>query len=65
MRATAMRIAGLSRAATATATAGPAGKRGFAAAAGALEKTAFYDLHVELKGKMVPFAGYELPSHGE
>ena len=27
----------------------------------ALEKTAFHDLHVELKGKMVPFAGYSLP----
>jgi aminomethyltransferase len=27
----------------------------------ALAKTAFYDLHVELGGKMVPFAGYSLP----
>ena len=26
-----------------------------------LEKTAYYDAHVELGGKMVPFAGYELP----
>jgi len=26
-----------------------------------LEKTAFYDMHLELGGKMVPFAGYELP----
>lgn len=26
-----------------------------------LKKTAFYDLHQTLKGKMVPFAGYELP----
>ena len=26
-----------------------------------LEKTAFYDLHLSLGGKMVPFAGYELP----
>ncbi|KAG5185726.1 Aminomethyltransferase [Tribonema minus] len=26
-----------------------------------LEKTAYYDMHVELKGKMVPFAGYSLP----
>lgn len=27
----------------------------------ALEKTAFYDLHLSMGGKMVPFAGYELP----
>jgi aminomethyltransferase len=26
-----------------------------------LEKTAFYDLHLSLGGKMVPFAGYSLP----
>jgi len=26
-----------------------------------LERTPLYDLHVELGGKMVPFAGYELP----
>ena len=26
-----------------------------------LEKTAFYDLHVSLGGKIVPFAGYSLP----
>jgi aminomethyltransferase len=26
-----------------------------------LEKTAFYDLHISLGGKMVPFAGYHLP----
>jgi len=26
-----------------------------------LVKTAFFDLHKELGGKMVPFAGYELP----
>lgn len=26
-----------------------------------LAKTAFYDLHLELGGKMVPFAGYHLP----
>jgi aminomethyltransferase len=25
-----------------------------------LLKTPLYDLHVELKGKMVPFAGYEM-----
>ncbi|TFJ88518.1 hypothetical protein NSK_000092 [Nannochloropsis salina CCMP1776] len=27
----------------------------------ALEKTALFDMHLEMKGKMVPFAGYELP----
>jgi len=27
----------------------------------ALEKTALYDMHLAHKGKMVPFAGYELP----
>lgn len=26
-----------------------------------LEKTAFYDLHLSLGGKIVPFAGYSLP----
>ena len=26
-----------------------------------LVKTAFYELHKSLGGKMVPFAGYELP----
>ena len=26
-----------------------------------LQKTAFYDLHLSLGGKMVPFAGYSLP----
>lgn len=30
-------------------------------AAGPLEKTAYFDMHVDMKGKMVPFAGYELP----
>lgn len=30
-------------------------------ASGPLEKTAFYQMHVDMKGKMVPFAGYELP----
>lgn len=30
-------------------------------ASGPLEKTAFYDMHKDMKGKMVPFAGYELP----
>lgn len=30
-------------------------------ATGPLEKTAFYDMHKDMKGKMVPFAGYELP----
>jgi len=28
---------------------------------GALKKTPLFDLHVELGGKMVPFAGYEMP----
>ncbi|MBK5935100.1 aminomethyltransferase [Rhodovulum imhoffii] len=28
-----------------------------------LRRTALYDLHVELGGKMVPFAGYEMPVH--
>jgi aminomethyltransferase len=39
------------------------GVRTFAAAAGneSLLKTSFYDLHLELGGKMVPFAGYHLP----
>ncbi len=32
-----------------------------AAAAGDLKKTPLYDLHVELGGRMVPFAGYEMP----
>lgn len=38
-------------------------KRTFAAAASdePLVKTALYDLHKELGGDMVPFAGYELP----
>ena len=39
-------------------------KRSFAAAAGTAEdlvKTALNDLHKELGGDMVPFAGYELP----
>src|SRR6476646_9743676 len=26
-----------------------------------LKRTPFYDIHVELKAKMVPFAGYEMP----
>ena len=26
-----------------------------------LKRTPLYDLHVELGGKMVPFAGYEMP----
>eukprot|EP00525_Craspedostauros_australis_P006907 CAMPEP_0198109658 /NCGR_PEP_ID=MMETSP1442-20131203/1717_1 /TAXON_ID= /ORGANISM="Craspedostauros australis, Strain CCMP3328" /LENGTH=417 /DNA_ID=CAMNT_0043765419 /DNA_START=25 /DNA_END=1278 /DNA_ORIENTATION=+ len=40
-----------------------AAKRSFAAAAGSenLVKTALNDLHRELGGEMVPFAGYELP----
>jgi hypothetical protein len=39
-------------------------KRTFAAAAASdepLVKTALYDMHKELGGDMVPFAGYELP----
>lgn len=40
-------------------TARPALTRGFAEEN--LIKTAFYDLHLELGGKMVPFAGYHLP----
>jgi len=38
-------------------------KRTFAAEASSenLVKTALYDLHKELGGDMVPFAGYELP----
>jgi aminomethyltransferase len=38
-------------------------RRTFAAAAGSedLVKTALYDMHKELGGEMVPFAGYELP----
>uniref|UniRef100_A0A7S2H2M8 Aminomethyltransferase n=1 Tax=Octactis speculum TaxID=3111310 RepID=A0A7S2H2M8_9STRA len=35
--------------------------RSLATDAAPLEKTAFYDLHLSLGGKMVPFAGYELP----
>lgn len=30
-------------------------------ASGGLEKTAYHQMHVDMKGKMVPFAGYELP----
>jgi len=30
-------------------------------ASGPLEKTAYHQMHVDMKGKMVPFAGYELP----
>lgn len=36
-------------------------KRGLAASSEPLVKTALYDMHVELGGDMVPFAGYELP----
>lgn len=41
-------------------------RRSFSAAAAAapaekLERTALYNLHTQLQGKMVPFAGYELP----
>ncbi|HTR78302.1 MAG TPA: glycine cleavage system aminomethyltransferase GcvT [Gemmatimonadaceae bacterium] len=31
------------------------------ATAGALKRTPFYDIHVALGGKIVPFAGYEMP----
>ena len=46
-----------------TATASVQTKRAFAAAASdeSLVKTALYDLHKEIGGDMVPFAGYELP----
>lgn len=30
-------------------------------ASGPLEKTAYHQMHIDMKGKMVPFAGYELP----
>lgn len=37
-------------------------RRGFAEASSTpLVKTSFYDLHLSIGGKMVPFAGYELP----
>jgi aminomethyltransferase len=45
-----------------TAAARAVAKRTLAAAAdGSLRKTALNDLHKELGGDMVPFAGYELP----
>ena len=37
------------------------GKRSMATSSESLVKTALYDMHVELGGDMVPFAGYELP----
>jgi hypothetical protein len=37
------------------------GDRAFAADAGPLKRTPLYDLHVAHGGKMVPFAGWELP----
>jgi hypothetical protein len=42
---------------------GRASKTGFRSFASGenLVKTAMYDLHKELGGEMVPFAGYELP----
>ena len=36
-------------------------KRYFASDSENLVKTALYDMHLELGGDMVPFAGYELP----
>jgi hypothetical protein len=38
-----------------------AGERGFAADAGPLKRTPLYDYHVAHGGKMVPFAGWEMP----
>ncbi len=35
--------------------------RNFSTAEAPLVRTALYDLHVQLGGKMVPFAGYSLP----
>lgn len=37
------------------------GKRFFGESSEKLVRTSFYDLHLSLGGKMVPFAGYELP----
>jgi aminomethyltransferase len=55
-------VSAIQRFTTTTTTTGSI-KRGFAAAASSetLVKTACYDLHKELGGDMVPFAGYELP----
>ena len=39
----------------------PAATRQFGSTGEALVKTAYYDMHVAMGGKMVPFAGYELP----
>lgn len=36
-------------------------RRTFATSIEGLEKTALFDLHQELSGDMVPFAGYALP----
>ena len=36
-------------------------RRSLSTSAEPLSKTALYELHKELGGKMVPFAGYELP----
>ena len=38
-----------------------ASERGFAADAGPMKRTPLYDYHVAHGGKMVPFAGWELP----
>lgn len=35
--------------------------RSFGTSSEALVKTAYYDMHIAMGGKMVPFAGYELP----
>ena len=49
----------VSRVSKAAPMAAPMAKRAFGTEP--LVKTAFFDLHKELGGKMVPFAGYELP----
>jgi hypothetical protein len=36
-------------------------RRSLSSGTSSLKKTSFYDLHLSLGGKMVPFAGYELP----
>ena len=43
------------------AVAGARSTRGFSSTEAPLVKTTLYDMHLEMGGKMVPFAGYELP----
>ena len=50
-----------STAASVVRTTNHATRRGFAASSEELTKTALNELHKELGGDMVPFAGYELP----